>query len=443
MSVQAQSWAMAQSVGDPVAKLVLWSLANYADENGLAWPSVRTLTGIVECSRTTLFRKLGLLEELGLVEREQRHDDAGRQRSSNYRLRMHQAELELPEARKGGSQSDTPGSQSDTGRVSRVTRGGSQIDTGEGVTGDTPIKNHHLELPEEPSVEKTAREDAPPPPPAVVSHEDQGREFPVEERPDVAGRPRLVAPEPELQRADARPLEDQLRDYLGAHAGVVDLLALRLRSELWCAAVWGWFGPTGTWTDFDMGPVPAEKRGEALASALYAVLSGLEGDRPGIHQSFLRSCVKTVVSERWRQKRPFITAEEERRREAARRAVFRAGGDPGPISEILSAAAPAPEVVEREASELVRECEEGRAWFQALPKERQTAIRMSAQAEAVERFGRLPSDAMLTLILDVEIRRTRAAEAEGPPREAAELPSSPDDRREALRRQAERIQRSA
>jgi hypothetical protein len=52
MSWQATTWAMNQKVGNAGRKLLLLALANYADENGVCWPSQGRLSLDTEASLT-------------------------------------------------------------------------------------------------------------------------------------------------------------------------------------------------------------------------------------------------------------------------------------------------------------------------------------------------------------------------------------------------------
>ena len=69
MSIWAVNWAFHTEVAPPVHKLVLVALANFADDEDLAWPHVETLAGMASVSTRTVQRALKALEEAGLVER--------------------------------------------------------------------------------------------------------------------------------------------------------------------------------------------------------------------------------------------------------------------------------------------------------------------------------------------------------------------------------------
>lgn len=70
MSLEAMVWALSAPVGDPMSRVILINLANYAGEGGRgAWPSQDTLLTRAQCSRASLNRKLGELERQGLIRR--------------------------------------------------------------------------------------------------------------------------------------------------------------------------------------------------------------------------------------------------------------------------------------------------------------------------------------------------------------------------------------
>jgi len=71
MSFQAMSWALKQPV-KTTEKLLLLVIANYADEQGQAWPSVETLCRDTGMSRATIQRSLRKLEKLGFLSTKKR-----------------------------------------------------------------------------------------------------------------------------------------------------------------------------------------------------------------------------------------------------------------------------------------------------------------------------------------------------------------------------------
>lgn len=72
MSVQALTWSFGVELPDMAAKAALNGLANYADEQGVCWPSIPTLARGAGCSDNTMRRAIQRLVDLALVERRTR-----------------------------------------------------------------------------------------------------------------------------------------------------------------------------------------------------------------------------------------------------------------------------------------------------------------------------------------------------------------------------------
>ncbi|WP_159096890.1 helix-turn-helix domain-containing protein [Pseudovibrio sp. Alg231-02] len=87
MSVQAITWAYGRSdITDPIEKFILITIANFADEYGLCWPSQATLQEACCCSERKLRNCLNDLEALGLITRYQRRRANGSRRSDIFVL---------------------------------------------------------------------------------------------------------------------------------------------------------------------------------------------------------------------------------------------------------------------------------------------------------------------------------------------------------------------
>lgn len=71
------AWAVEQKTGDAIARSLLLTLANYADEHGKCWPSLNRLSDDCEMHRATVIRKLEQLSQRGLITREQKTTPAG------------------------------------------------------------------------------------------------------------------------------------------------------------------------------------------------------------------------------------------------------------------------------------------------------------------------------------------------------------------------------
>lgn len=88
MSVRAISWALGAETGKPTAKLVLLALANYADDDGICWPSQARIARETEQSVDSIQRRLRDLESAGLIERQRRNGRYGARITDRYHLRM-------------------------------------------------------------------------------------------------------------------------------------------------------------------------------------------------------------------------------------------------------------------------------------------------------------------------------------------------------------------
>src|SRR5688500_3752156 len=88
MSIDALSWAFNLDMPSPGAKLTLLALANYANEDGIAYPSLKSLAKKTSQSIRTVQSNLGLLERLGLVARTQRLRANGSTTSALYTLKV-------------------------------------------------------------------------------------------------------------------------------------------------------------------------------------------------------------------------------------------------------------------------------------------------------------------------------------------------------------------
>lgn len=88
MSISALKWASEQTAGTPGAKLVLLILADFADSNGIAYPSQATIADVSEQGVRTVRDHLLELERRTLIARTRRHRDDGTRTSNAYQLRL-------------------------------------------------------------------------------------------------------------------------------------------------------------------------------------------------------------------------------------------------------------------------------------------------------------------------------------------------------------------
>lgn len=86
MSIQAVNWAIETRVGDPVLKVLLITLANYANQWDQTWHCQETIAHDSEISVRTLRRRLHELVDMGLISVEERRRDDGRRTSSMITL---------------------------------------------------------------------------------------------------------------------------------------------------------------------------------------------------------------------------------------------------------------------------------------------------------------------------------------------------------------------
>ena len=93
MSLHAMSWAREVMPEMPESikagpRLLLLLMADYANEQGVCWPSVRRLADEMACSRSTVQRAIEALVEHGVMTVVARKTPTGRQTSNFYRLAM-------------------------------------------------------------------------------------------------------------------------------------------------------------------------------------------------------------------------------------------------------------------------------------------------------------------------------------------------------------------
>lgn len=88
MSWSATAWASKVKTGSPAMKLVLLTLANFADDEGYCFPSQKTLAEITECGERSIRRYLDKLESMGVIRRVRRHRGDGSRTSDGVFLCM-------------------------------------------------------------------------------------------------------------------------------------------------------------------------------------------------------------------------------------------------------------------------------------------------------------------------------------------------------------------
>jgi len=84
MSLKATTHAWKAAIS-PTAKLVLLAIADHADDEGVAWPSIGRIEAFTGLARSSVCRLLDELEAVGLIERK-RGGPVGRE-STRYRVK--------------------------------------------------------------------------------------------------------------------------------------------------------------------------------------------------------------------------------------------------------------------------------------------------------------------------------------------------------------------
>lgn len=88
MSFEAISWACRQSVGKSSTKFVLVALANHADAQGFAWPSIVSICETTEQDRKTVIAALKTLCDAGLLV------DTGQKKGGTKQVILYQLQLQ-------------------------------------------------------------------------------------------------------------------------------------------------------------------------------------------------------------------------------------------------------------------------------------------------------------------------------------------------------------
>lgn len=87
MSIRASNWAWGQGL-PPSQKVLLLALADQADDDGICWPSMKTLAKKICADPRTAQRNMRELEAAKLVSVEPRHRPDGDSTSNIYRLAL-------------------------------------------------------------------------------------------------------------------------------------------------------------------------------------------------------------------------------------------------------------------------------------------------------------------------------------------------------------------
>lgn len=85
MSIKFMNWAFEQEV-EPLARFLLVTLADFANAEGVAWPSRKTLEERTGMGRSTIRRQLRQLEDQGLIRTVSSETETGANGSNRYVL---------------------------------------------------------------------------------------------------------------------------------------------------------------------------------------------------------------------------------------------------------------------------------------------------------------------------------------------------------------------
>jgi len=143
MSWQATAWVATVEAGGSSGKLLLYALANYADEHGRCWPSDARLMQDTELSERAIREWKRKLEEAGLLRVERRRTPGGTFQADEIRLSM-------------GAQPPAKSAGGATGKSCRDHRQMTPPPPADGAVPPTPP--YIAEPSEEPPIEPVERE---------------------------------------------------------------------------------------------------------------------------------------------------------------------------------------------------------------------------------------------------------------------------------------------
>lgn len=108
MAYEIQTWAARARTGSGTLKHVLLALANFADENGLCWPSQERLAFNTELTDRTIRDALKKLEEAGWIKRQARYNPDGTRKNDFIFLQIHRKDLPVADPPTGKWRTDPP-----------------------------------------------------------------------------------------------------------------------------------------------------------------------------------------------------------------------------------------------------------------------------------------------------------------------------------------------
>lgn len=98
MSIHALTHVFRRSFGNPTRKLIMATLADFADEAGVSWPSIDTLANRAECSRRSVQDHLATLVAEGAIEI---FTNAGQNGTNRYRIIFKKTTPSSPASKRG------------------------------------------------------------------------------------------------------------------------------------------------------------------------------------------------------------------------------------------------------------------------------------------------------------------------------------------------------
>jgi len=157
MSVRIMSEVFERSKTQGNARLVLLSLADSCNDDASCWPSIRKIAEKANICEPITKKYLNALIEIGVITRDERENQFGRQTSNLYKINVEKiGDDEIPKSVL--QQVVSPSRVKSVEGVTRVSGGGGNpVQRVEGVTRvSLPIMNHHKEPKIEPSRESSA-----------------------------------------------------------------------------------------------------------------------------------------------------------------------------------------------------------------------------------------------------------------------------------------------
>jgi predicted transcriptional regulator len=107
MSFTALQWAFKQRCGSVTQQMILTALANYANENGVCWPSKSKLAEVCRLSKAAVCSNLNVLAEQGLIAVEMRGGEKGKSRQTSSLITLKMDTACLVDGRSDVQQEDT------------------------------------------------------------------------------------------------------------------------------------------------------------------------------------------------------------------------------------------------------------------------------------------------------------------------------------------------